>query len=773
MSKITFLYVGASLPGPLRRAEASINDQYELALDLKLHNCGDEFSDEQWRDVHLDLSSSEIVFIIHVTNQHNAGRIIAALAESERQAPRSVISINCMPELMRCTRLGKLELAKLMKAKVARPAGGADTRPAASGKASASAANSGDARTSTLQSLLRKAGGWMAESMKGRPGDASIDHGRGGDSRQKRAKKRPGGDYTRLISKLPGLLKVLPAAGRLRDIKHYLYLYCYFLQPTPNNIRSMVLYAIKHYGVGGNRIRIPAPEAMPAGGIYHPDAQGLFDSFQKYKKWYEPARKRLLDPSRTVGLLLMRTQIVSKTRGHYDALIRSIEDEGLSVIPAISTFMDNRDACEEFFIAADGPKPCDPVGTPRPGQMVAHRASASASGCIRPGSRISQLVSLTGFSFVGGPARNDAEAAVSFLSELGTPLRSSVSLDIQTIEGWERSRIGLNPVQTAMQVAIPEIDGATEPFVYGGISESSADPTPIEDRCRKIARRLARWNRLQTASRDDLKVALVMFCFPPNKGNIGTAAELDVFPSVLAILSKLRDEGYSVEVPDSPDALREMVLDGPSGESSVTATAYRMSVDEYRRQCAYVDEVEAEWGAPPGHLNSDGRDLLIPGVHLGNVFLGVQPSFGYEGDPMRLLSAEGGSPHHGFMALYTFIEKVFRADVVIHVGTHGALEFMPGKQVGLSAASWPDRLIGDLPNIYIYSVNNPSEGTIAKRRSYAELISYLTPPIENAGLYKDLASLKEMLSGYRSSTSEAEREQLFKAIEEQASALHL
>ena len=124
------------------------------------------------------------------------------------------------------------------------------------------------------------------------------------------------------------------------------------------------------------------------------------------------------------------------------------------------------------------------------------------------------------------------------------------------------------------------------------------------------------------------------------------------------------------------------------------------------------------------------------------------------------------------MALYTYLEKVFRADAVLHVGTHGAMEFMPGKQVGLSGECWPDRLIGELPNIYIYSVNNPSEGSIAKRRSYAELISYLTPPIENAGLYKDLASLKELLTAYRQTANEREREQLFAAIEETAQALN-
>jgi len=130
---------------------------------------------------------------------------------------------------------------------------------------------------------------------------------------------------------------------------------------------------------------------------------------------------------------------------------------------------------------------------------------------------------------------------------------------------------------------------------------------------------------------------------------------------------------------------------------------------------------------------------------------------------MKLLMAKGGTPHHGFAAFYAYLEKSFQADVVVHVGTHGAMEFMPGKQVGMLSACWPDRLIGELPNIYIYSVNNPSEGTIAKRRSYAEPISYLTPPIENAGLYKGLATMKDLVGNYRRSTDEEERQRLFAA----------
>jgi magnesium chelatase subunit H len=198
-----------------------------------------------------------------------------------------------------------------------------------------------------------------------------------------------------------------------------------------------------------------------------------------------------------------------------------------------------------------------------------------------------------------------------------------------------------------------------------------------------------------------------------------------------------------------------------------------MSVDEYRRLCPFVREVEREWGAAPGNINAFDNRLLIQGIKLGNIFVGVQPTFGYEGDPMRLMMAKSAAPHHGFMAFYTYLSTVFDADAVVHVGTHGALEFMPGKQVGLSRECWADRLIGHLPNIYIYSVNNPSEGSIAKRRSYAELISYLTPPIENAGLYKELATLKELVIAYRQEEAEPERQKLYESIQKISESLNL
>lgn len=757
--KITVLYVGSSLLAPLRNAEREINRRYGLDLSVATHNFGSAFDDDEWGAVQKDLQSSEILFVIHVMDSENATRLLSWLNRSG-ESHRAVVVINCMPELMKRTRIGRLDLGRLTGSgsrKGAKPQSGKEQRAKRQSAKSRNDEESDTSEAAKATSLLGSVGSWIGRQARGGRADRKNGHGRA--------------QYLKFANRLPSLLRFVPGAGALRDVKNYLMMFCYFLQPTPANIRSMLLYALKHY-VDDERLRkikIPPPESMPAVAIYHPDATALFESFGAYEKWYRVRGSKIkdqsskikhesLEPKSTVGLLLMRPQIVSNARKHYDGLIRAIEAEGLSVIPAISTLMDNREACGKFFIEEESQV--------RPAHVKATN-NVPLTTDKKTRARISQIVSLTGFSFVGGPAMNDSEAAAGFLRELNLPYRSMVSLDTQTIESWQESFSGLNPVQTGMQIAIPEIDGATEPFVFGGIPARGVEPAPLEDRCRRIARRLKRWHRLQTTARDQLRVALTLYCFPPNKGNMGTAADLDVFASLFDLLGRMKNEGYRVDMPASVDALREMLLDGNSAGLDATANvAYRMKVDEYRRLWPFVDEIESEWGPAPGAIDSCDGDLLIQGITLGNIFIGLQPTFGFEDDPMRLLMAKGGTPHHGFAAFYTYLEKVFQADAVVHVGTHGAMEFMPGKQVGMSGSCWPDRLIGELPNIYIYSVNNPSEGTIAKRRSYAELISYLTPPIENAGLYKGLASLKELIGNYRQSTDERERANLYELIEQ-------
>ena len=758
---------------PLKQAEREINRQHDLDLKIAAYNFGAPLNSDEWCEIEHELQASDVVFAIHVMDGENAARLIHAL-DRYKQKHAAVIVINCMPDLMRQTRMGRLDLSRLIGARNGEKGKGEGGTRARQGIAAFTAAAS-----------------WVGRQVRG--GNKTNGH------------KNGHGRYLKFIDRLPGVLKFVPSAGGLRDVKNYLNIFCYFLQPTPTNIRAMILCALKEYvpdeRLKKAQIKLAPPEHLPSVAIYHPDATKLFVTFADYQKWYtgkSPKSKvqrpksdvrsskptpRVLAPESTIGLLLMRPQVVSQTTKHYDALIRAIEAEGLSVIPALSTLMDNREAVSKFFVddaQSEVQRPKPNVNTKAQASKTKDQRPKASAKTTDKGqltsdrSRVSQIVSLTGFSFVGGPAMNDSEAAAEFLQELNRPYRSAVSLDTQTIDAWRESQTGLNPVQAGMQIAIPEIDGATEPFIYGGIPARGVEPVALDDRCVRFARRLKRWNRLRTAPRNQLKLALMLFCFPPNKGNIGTAADLDVFPSIWDTLTKLKTEGYDVELPASADVLRENLIGGNAESFAATANvAYRMNVDEYRRLCPYVDEVENEWGVAPGRVNSFGRDLLIQGLQLGNVFVGVQPTFGYEGDPMRLMMARSGAPHHGFMAFYTYLSRVLNVDAVVHVGTHGAMEFMPGKQIGLSGECWPDRLIGELPNIYIYSVNNPSEGSIAKRRSYAELISYLTPPIENAGLYRGLATLKDLVMSYRQSTNEPERERLFESIEEYSSQLNL
>ena len=159
-------------------------------------------------------------------------------------------------------------------------------------------------------------------------------------------------------------------------------------------------------------------------------------------------------------------------------------------------------------------------------------------------------------------------------------------------------------------------------------------------------------------------------------------------------------------------------------QSPDLSVEYRMPVTEYKKLSRLRTELHENWGPPPGNLNTDGQNMLVYGKKFGNVFIGVQQTFGYEGDPMRLLFSKSASPHHGFAAYYTYIEKIFKADAVLHFGTHGSLEFMPET----SRYVWyllSGLLIGSTPNIYYYAANNPWT-TIAKRRSYANTISYLS-----------------------------------------------
>jgi magnesium chelatase subunit H len=552
-----------------------------------------------------------------------------------------------------------------------------------------------------------------------------------------------------LLRRLPKILRFIP--GKAQDLRAWFLSMQYWLGGSDDNIEAMVRYLVGRYA------RVPAwrgaaakaPVDYPDVGLYHPRLPGRITT--RAADLPRPAGAR-----GTVGLLLLRSYILASDCAHYDAAIAALEAQGLAVIPAFAGGLDGRPAVEAFMRNAAG-------------------------------ARVDALVSLTGFSLVGGPAYNDSPAAVATLTALDVPYVAAHPLEFQTLGQWAASGGGLGPVETTMLVALPEIDGATNPTVFAGrLGEAGCagcarrcrpgpEPramAPCPERVAALADKVARLVRLRRTPLAARKVAVVLYGFPPNAGAAGTAAHLGVFESLFNTLHAMAGAGYTVTPPASVEALRAAVLTPAHGQTA--AVAAQVPAERIVAETPWLPEIEAVWGPAPGRHQSDGRGVFVLGARFGHVFVGLQPVFGTEGDPMRLLFDKGFAPTHAFAAFYRWIRGDFGADAVLHFGMHGALEFMPGKQAGASGACWPDRLIGGLPNVYLYAANNPSEATLAKRRSNAVTVTHLTPPLASAGLYRGLADLKDSLSRLRAlAAGDPARAGLAEIVAAQAAAVDL
>ncbi len=556
-----------------------------------------------------------------------------------------------------------------------------------------------------------------------------------------------GRQQMKLLKQVPRILRFIP--GKAQDVRSYFLTLQYMLAGSDENLHNLVRHLVGRYASGPREplrkaVQAAPPKEYPETGIYHPDLPARVT--EKASDLGRPGRNG------TVGLLVMRSYVLSGNTAHYDGVIRALEARGLAVVPVFAAGLDASPAVERFFMP-EGRRCVDAV------------------------------VSLTGFSLIGGPAYNDAAAAEALLAKLDVPYLSAFAIEFQSLEEWRASDQGLTPVETTMMVALPEIDGATGSVIFGGRSGEGAgragarrDMVCEPERADTLAARVAAMVALRRATAAQRKVGIVIFNFPPNGGATGTAAYLSVFRSLWNTLAAMKRDGYAVDLPADADALRLALLEGNAARfGSVANVAARVPVDRHVARETHLAEIEKQWGPAPGRHQSDGATIHVLGQQFGNVFVGVQPGFGYEGDPMRLLFEKGFAPTHAFAAFYRWMREDFGADAVLHFGTHGALEFMPGKQSGMSRDCWPERLIGDLPNFYLYAANNPSEGTIAKRRSGATLISYLTPPVASAGLYRGLVDLKASIDRWRTTSPVAtdERRRLAETIAGQAMALDL
>ncbi|MGR3705453.1 cobaltochelatase subunit CobN [Sulfitobacter sp.] len=557
-----------------------------------------------------------------------------------------------------------------------------------------------------------------------------------------------GAGQMKMLRRIPKILRLIP--GKSQDLRAWFLTMQYWLGGSDDNIENLVRFLISRYASRPEwrGVEADAPVEYPEVGLYHPDLPGHHIAT-------DLADLPLNGDGPCVGLVMLRSYILASDTAHYDHVIRTLEARGLRVIPAFAGGLDARPAIDAYHAG-----------------------------------RIDALLSLTGFSLVGGPAYNDSDGAVKALSDLDVPYVAAQPLEFQTLAQWADGGQGLSPIEATMLVALPEIDGATNPTVFAGrhgpdgctgcahqcrAIGSIKAIAPCHERIDALAEKTHRLATLRRKENAKKNVAIVLFGFPPNAGATGTAAYLSVFESLHNTLHQMARDGYDVTPPASVEDLREAILNGNATTYGQEANvAARIHADTIVAQTPWLDEIEATWGAAPGRVQSNGSEVFVLGAQFGRVFVGVQPGFGYEGDPMRLLFEKGFAPTHAFSAFYQYLKHDLEADVLLHFGMHGALEFMPGKQNGCGGHDWPDRLIGNLPNVYLYAANNPSEATLAKRRSNAVTITHLTPPLQASGLYRGLADLKDSLTKWRNMMpGDATKGGLDELIQAQADTVHL
>ena len=350
------------------------------------------------------------------------------------------------------------------------------------------------------------------------------------------------------------------------------------------------------------------------------------------------------------------------------------------------------------------------------------------------------------------------------ITGLGVPVIQGICSGVPRRQ-WERSAAGLTPLDVATQVAIPEFDGRVisvafsfkEPMAEGSdVLVYRADPERAR-RVAGIATRLARLRRLPNAER---RVAILLSNYPSKHSRVGNAVGLDTPASAIRLLEALADAGYRIDgaPTDGDQLIHDLIAVGGHDREFLTAEQLRLASGRLKAALysewfaalptSLTESIRGEWGEPPGDLFVADGEIIFAGKRFGNVFVGIQPPRGFGEHPVAIYHDPDLPPSHHYLGAYWWLDRVFEADAIVHLGKHGTLEWLPGKSVGLSEACAPDAILGDLPLFYPFIVNDPGEGTQAKRRAHAVVIDHLVPPMMRAETYDDLARLEQLLDNH-------------------------
>ena len=508
----------------------------------------------------------------------------------------------------------------------------------------------------------------------------------------------------------------------------------------------------------GSEYGYEPPVPLPADGVYR---AGNLDAvpLDEYR------RLHCAEGRPTAAVLFYRAHWVSQNLEFVDAMVDALERQGCNALPVFCSSLREDDGAvfRKYLMDPDGNAAVDIVVCTQSFAMSHHPGLQSNN--------------------VTNEDRADANWDIRVLEQLDVPiLQAIVSTEPQAM--WDERDIGLSPLDIAMNVALPELDGRiiTVPVSFkevvpqNGASDMSSDRlstngasvgggelrryVPNVEQTEAVAGLAARYARMAHTPASDRKIAIVLSNYPTKASRLGNAVGLDTPASAINLLNAMRDAGYTVEdIPEDGDELMRRLIDRCTYDADFLTPEQmrnaegRVSAAEYKAQFNGIpqdvqDSMIADWGEPPGTVYMDDGHLFMAGLRLGNIFIGIQPPRGFGENPIAIYHSPELMPTHHYIAFYRWLRDGFGADAVVHLGKHGTLEWTPGKGVGLSRSCLPEICLQDMPHFYPFIINNPGEGTQAKRRTHAVIIDHLVPAMTTADSYGDITRCEQLMDEY-------------------------